>query len=132
MPLEPPVTSATLPSSFLLMVVFFLQVDWGTSGKSNRMVGVGVCSRRLCGFPQIVLLPDLHGVVPENVVRRRYVEKEVRQNELQDKGSAAEHAADRRELHLHVPLDRVRHVLRSEEHTSELQSLAYLVCRLLL
>src|SRR2546425_2753662 len=27
---------------------------------------------------------------------------------------------------------RVVHVLRSEEHTSELQSLAYLVCRLLL
>src|SRR5205823_7990799 len=28
--------------------------------------------------------------------------------------------------------DRLRKVLRSEEHTSELQSLAYLVCRLLL
>src|SRR2546425_9647667 len=41
-------------------------------------------------------------------------------------------------LHVRVALDReqVRHphraVARSEEHTSELQSLAYLVCRLLL
>src|SRR2546423_11690507 len=33
--------------------------------------------------------------------------------------------------HLEVELDAVG-VLRSEEHTSELQSLAYLVCRLLL
>src|SRR5205823_14669495 len=35
----------------------------------------------------------------------------------------------------HVPrgsIPIVRHCLRSEEHTSELQSLAYLVCRLLL
>src|SRR5687767_15370704 len=31
-----------------------------------------------------------------------------------------------------VPQQRRRHVQRSEEHTSELQSLAYLVCRLLL
>src|SRR2546425_7646808 len=30
------------------------------------------------------------------------------------------------------PRGRVRHLSRSEEHTSELQSLAYLVCRLLL
>src|SRR2546425_6259935 len=33
--------------------------------------------------------------------------------------------------HLFVP-EAVRHHARSEEHTSELQSLAYLVCRLLL
>src|SRR2546423_12066306 len=32
----------------------------------------------------------------------------------------------------HVDVARVRAALRSEEHTSELQSLAYLVCRLLL
>src|SRR2546425_8084451 len=31
-----------------------------------------------------------------------------------------------------LTLERLRDVLRSEEHTSELQSLAYLVCRLLL
>src|SRR2546425_9476296 len=31
-----------------------------------------------------------------------------------------------------APPDRRRHPRRSEEHTSELQSLAYLVCRLLL
>src|SRR2546425_8858229 len=30
------------------------------------------------------------------------------------------------------PLEEALHLLRSEEHTSELQSLAYLVCRLLL
>src|SRR2546425_3458124 len=32
----------------------------------------------------------------------------------------------------HWPMALCGHVLRSEEHTSELQSLAYLVCRLLL
>src|SRR2546425_9038605 len=41
---------------------------------------------------------------------------------------AARHDAAVREL-LHL---RVQHRRRSEEHTSELQSLAYLVCRLLL
>src|SRR3712207_7262579 len=37
-------------------------------------------------------------------------------------------------LHAHLPVRRgePRHVLRSEEHTSELQSRQYLVCRLLL
>src|SRR2546429_5038894 len=36
-------------------------------------------------------------------------------------------------LQLHAPLDRLgRHVERSEEHTSELQSRLHLVCRLLL
>src|SRR2546425_4967846 len=32
----------------------------------------------------------------------------------------------------HCPVGRRQHLRRSEEHTSELQSLAYLVCRLLL
>src|SRR2546425_8339809 len=32
----------------------------------------------------------------------------------------------------HSALERKQHAVRSEEHTSELQSLAYLVCRLLL
>src|SRR2546423_10174927 len=37
------------------------------------------------------------------------------------------------DLDLHdVTLDEIERALRSEEHTSELQSLAYLVCRLLL
>src|SRR2546425_9110588 len=40
-------------------------------------------------------------------------------------------AGDRR-LILHRPSSFARPGLRSEEHTSELQSLAYLVCRLLL
>src|SRR3712207_8112095 len=39
-------------------------------------------------------------------------------------------AADQRDLALHA--GRVDRVLRSEEHTSELQSRQYLVCRLLL
>src|SRR2546425_6569925 len=45
---------------------------------------------------------------------------------------------DRRDAGAHRALDRLRpvgvrgHLPRSEEHTSELQSLAYLVCRLLL
>src|SRR3712207_6987771 len=34
--------------------------------------------------------------------------------------------------HLHVPATRAAHDVRSEEHTSELQSRQYLVCRLLL
>src|SRR5205823_14186685 len=33
---------------------------------------------------------------------------------------------------VHVDRDHIWHMERSEEHTSELQSLAYLVCRLLL
>src|SRR2546425_3988309 len=47
----------------------------------------------------------------------------------------AHHAADRPRLgrfHEHVPPPAPFEPLRSEEHTSELQSLAYLVCRLLL
>src|ERR1041384_5794300 len=35
-------------------------------------------------------------------------------------------------LYTHIPFCRKRCHFRSEEHTSELQSLAYLVCRLLL
>src|SRR2546425_5427929 len=52
----------------------------------------------------------------------------------------AQHDPDAPERHRHPPLtegedlpeDRLRDRDRSEEHTSELQSLAYLVCRLLL
>src|SRR2546425_4694257 len=39
------------------------------------------------------------------------------------------HRGMRREF---LGFNRARHAVRSEEHTSELQSLAYLVCRLLL
>src|SRR2546425_5134311 len=39
---------------------------------------------------------------------------------------------DRRRGELHEPAALIADVVRSEEHTSELQSLAYLVCRLLL
>src|SRR2546425_9509768 len=41
-------------------------------------------------------------------------------------------AADGRRFLVAQPLHRLRIRVRSEEHTSELQSLAYLVCRLLL
>src|SRR2546425_5174520 len=37
-----------------------------------------------------------------------------------------------RQLLANEKADHGRHIIRSEEHTSELQSLAYLVCRLLL
>src|SRR5687767_15581422 len=47
-----------------------------------------------------------------------------------------QHDDRRPEVHVYLPAEEVDHdlrrALRSEEHTSELQSLAYLVCRLLL
>src|SRR2546425_5534964 len=61
---------------------------------------------------------------------------------LEQDGMGAPVAAERRQAAVgHVPLPNGQHpdldvlcgaVARSEEHTSELQSLAYLVCRLLL
>src|SRR2546425_2412749 len=47
-------------------------------------------------------------------------------------GGAASAAAVRAALGVGEPWDRRSPAVRSEEHTSELQSLAYLVCRLLL
>src|SRR3989441_4428475 len=49
-------------------------------------------------------------------------------------GMAIDTLADMEDAFAGIPLDRVSVSLtiRSEEHTSELQSLAYLVCRLLL
>src|SRR5687767_15272520 len=44
---------------------------------------------------------------------------------------SAHHQTDERDSR-HVVRDAEERVLRSEEHTSELQSLAYIVCRLLL
>src|SRR3712207_8537169 len=44
----------------------------------------------------------------------------------------AEDRAHAVEVEVGVPADRRLHVVRSEEHTSELQSRQYLVCRLLL
>src|SRR2546423_14414424 len=46
--------------------------------------------------------------------------------------SSARVRSGSRSLFLHVFSSAERHLQRSEEHTSELQSLAYLVCRLLL
>src|SRR2546425_9443588 len=57
-----------------------------------------------------------------------------RRREARAREAAAARRRRRRHVHDHEPR-RVRHVprdARSEEHTSELQSLAYLVCRLLL
>src|SRR3989441_5813186 len=43
------------------------------------------------------------------------------------------HVTTRQDIQLHfAALEHVGTIMRSEEHTSELQSLAYLVCRLLL
>src|SRR2546425_4865764 len=61
----------------------------------------------------------LHQVGPDQFVARLHV------REVQ----VGEHVGQQRE---HPVPDRVPEVERSEEHTSELQSLAYLVCRLLL
>src|SRR2546425_6078193 len=54
---------------------------------------------------------------------------------LDQLGRLIEDALHRAERLAHLPLrteGEMREALRSEEHTSELQSLAYLVCRLLL
>src|SRR5687767_15649420 len=66
--------------------------------------------------------------------------RRLRRRAFRCSGSVGSDVGERRE-HLHGPVEQ-RHVLphlllialrrRSEEHTSELQSLAYLVCRLLL
>src|SRR3989441_5561741 len=63
--------------------------------------------------------PDASGPATAVVVRARVF--------LVDAGPGVE----RRLAAAHLPIDGVT-ALRSEEHTSELQSLAYLVCRLLL
>src|SRR5687767_15696668 len=49
--------------------------------------------------------------------------------DVPERGDEAVDQQERRRL---VPVDAATTVIRSEEHTSELQSLAYLVCRLLL
>src|SRR5687767_15644889 len=60
--------------------------------------------------------------------RRRHDLRELRDRQA-DIGEGADHCDDDRD---HRGKDRPLDEERSEEHTSELQSLAYLVCRLLL
>src|SRR2546425_8107665 len=67
-------------------------------------------------FPYTTLFRSVHGPVPLD--RADHL--------LDDHAVAVDHEALRDAGRLVEPLD------RSEEHTSELQSLAYLVCRLLL
>src|SRR2546423_3416129 len=56
-----------------------------------------------------------------------------RQHAVPQRRKALAHARLLRQIHLrHGAAAAARYALRSEEHTSELQSLAYLVCRLLL
>src|SRR5205823_11452024 len=71
-------------------------------------------------------LPISHRLVEQRVERHGLGhQREPPRFDLLD----VEHLVDEVEQALAVPL---RHLDRSEEHTSELQSLAYLVCRLLL
>src|SRR5205823_13224610 len=91
-------------------------------------------------FPYTTLFrsaePDAGGSLIDQV--NRLVRQEpVRDVTIREPGSRA----DRLVLDLHLvvrliplaqPLEDLDGVVRSEEHTSELQSLAYLVCRLLL
>src|SRR5687767_15321157 len=87
---------------------FFFQAEDGIRDK--LVTGVQTCALPICA--------EGEGGEPVD-------EEDPEWDEQQDRGG-----------HRHVePADRDRrreHVLRSEEHTSELQSLAYLVCRLLL
>src|SRR3712207_8325785 len=77
---------------------------------------------------------SLHDALPifDDALRTR------RQTDLADDRAIAaaddelDGGADLRELDIHVLEDACRDTLRSEEHTSELQSRQYLVCRLLL
>src|SRR5205823_13010431 len=68
---------------------------------------------------------------------RRVVDDEVDAGQVLERADVASLAADDAPLHvvgrkLHDGNGRLGGMARSEEHTSELQSLAYLVCRLLL
>src|SRR2546425_2013979 len=72
--------------------------------------------------------PRLNGLAAERRGRRREVEGLTREPDPEE-GAEGDALAEERE----PPAERVEHHdERSEEHTSELQSLAYLVCRLLL
>src|SRR2546425_9036155 len=72
--------------------------------------------------------PRLDGLAAERRGRRREVEGLTREPDPEE-GAEGDALAEERE----PPAERVEHHdERSEEHTSELQSLAYLVCRLLL
>src|SRR5258707_9601218 len=71
-----------------------------------------------------VIFPDLllRGIVEDGIAARGFVVR----------GVAVEKAVRQREVN-HVMIPRtIGNVFRSEEHTSELQSRQYLVCRLLL
>src|SRR3712207_8794496 len=85
-------------------------------------------------FPYTTLFRSLHGERPDRLAHvfddvagaaRGAGVADDREGDVLGGHPRAEGAGD---LHLHVP----RLLLRSEEHTSELQSRQYLVCRLLL
>src|SRR2546425_2026376 len=80
-------------------------------------------------FPYTTLFRSNAGLteVPDRLVRQPRVDRTARPGRDQHRvGRDRIHLGDRDRV---VPVD---DRLRSEEHTSELQSLAYLVCRLLL
>src|SRR5687767_15669285 len=94
---------------------FFFQAEDGIRDK--LVTGVQTCA--------LPILEDVEQVVPLEAVL--------------EKADHARVLADRRDVEIWFAVEAGvvarplhRHRLRSEEHTSELQSLAYLVCRLLL
>src|SRR2546423_8974762 len=85
--------------------------------------------------------PPISPLFPHTTLSRSHGHLERRRRRCatqRPRNGEARPAAGRRRRHLvqhHVVAGRHRHLqqhVRSEEHTSELQSLAYLVCRLLL
>src|SRR2546425_9748850 len=75
-------------------------------------------------FPYTTLFRSLPDRVLEQHLHVLWIEE--RQSDGQEAWKTQQHVAGE------APVGRVDAHLRSEEHTSELQSLAYLVCRLLL
>src|SRR2546425_7739165 len=84
--------------------------------------GCGECQQ--CKLVLNLSHPDVHWFVPLELSRKGDADKQV---DLAEEALGEEMAARRQQ-----PLYEPPSGLRSEEHTSELQSLAYLVCRLLL
>src|SRR2546425_6090782 len=81
--------------------------------------------------PRSTLFPYTTLFRSEGAIQRTHVARPApRQNHVAEAGAVgAGHAAVFLEPRVGVVIE---HLARSEEHTSELQSLAYLVCRLLL
>src|SRR5437879_10881189 len=81
-------------------------------------------------FPYTTLFRSLAVIIDESVLVRRFGGPHVMRTQLQRLAEQAE--LPNVELRV-LPLDGVHPIgVRSEEHTSELQSPMYLVCRLLL